>query len=471
MGEMGNALQLPSEQLEGLPPAPTVVDEDEIEPTGPPSLEATLKDPVAKPDIAKDSPREDETEFGEIEQEKEEVVFPPTVQDMPAEPVSALPGSAPPVVRSKSRSRSSRILIAVVGLLIVTAIIAAGLIYINRKPPTVELSPIGHPQTPINSQTAQSVVSLGEWKLESHIEAIRYSPDGSLLGTANNRVVLPIAKYRFYSGLWHVATGALRRYFAGHSLWVYDVAFTPDSQLFGTASEDSTIFIWRVSDGEIIRTVDASFGGFTSLDFSPNNMLLAAGSWDGTVGLWQLDNGNLLRTLQANDESIRDIAFSPNGQLLAAAADDNTILLWQISDGSLVHTLEGHTDIIYRLAFSPDGTLLATGSEDFTIGLWQVDDGSLLRVLEGHTDSVYDVAFSQDGSLLASGSADGTLRLWQTKDGQMVNNLIEHWDHITSLAFSPDGHLLVSGAAEGTVNFWGISEAISPEGESAPDSP
>jgi len=472
MGDMAAALQqLDQEQLNGDPPADTVVDEEEIEPAVTPVLDATVQDFQLESENGEAPSSQAEPIIDEVQRQEEKISTPLEVYDLPAEPDSAQPQTTVLETRSKPKLSSSRIIKSVIGLIFLISVIAAGIFHINGKPPNVQLTPISQPQISIDVQTAQSVVNLGEWETDSHIEALTYSPDGSQLGTANNRDVLPTSPYRFFTGLWHVDSGFLRGYLFGHNQWVYDVAFTPDGQHFGTASDDATVNIWQIKYGELVRTIDASFGGFTSLDFSPNNMLLAAGSWDGLVGLWLLKDGNLLRTLHGNDYSIRDVAFSPDGQLLAAASDDDTILLWQVSDGGLVHTLQGHTDIIYRLAFSPDGTLLASASEDYTIGLWQVSEGNLLRTLQGHEDSVYDVAFSQDGSLLASGSGDGSLRLWQVSDGQMVNNLIEHWDSITSVAFSPDSHLLVSGTADGVLHFWGISEAIPLEIEPMSDSP
>ena len=473
MGDMATALKLPPEQLLSTPLAATVVDNDEFESAEVLVPEIPVTQPAPELETGGTSPPQFVSEVVEFQQQEEFIpaAVPLAVRDTQTEPETTQTQSDIPAARSKFILGSSSKLIVIVGLLILISAIAAGVLFINQKPPNILLTPISQPEIPIDIQTAQSVVNLGDWETDSHIEALTYSPDGSQLGTANNRDVLPISPYRFFTGLWHVDSGFLRGYLFGHNQWVYDVAFTPDGQHFGTASDDATVNIWQIKYGELVRTIDASFGGFTSLDFSSNNKLLAAGSWDGTVGLWQLDNGNLLRTLHGNDYSIRDVAFSPDGQLLAAASDDDTILLWQVSDGGLVHTLQGHTDIIYRLAFSPDGTLLASASEDYTIGLWQVSEGNLLRTLQGHADSVYDVAFSQDGSLLASGSGDGTLRLWRVSDGQMVNSLIEHWDHITSVAFSPDGRLLVSGAADGILHFWGISDAIPLDTKPLSDSP
>ncbi len=472
MAEMAAALQLRQEQLASAPLAATVVDEEEIEPTAPPVLEATVKDEAPQLERTEASPPQVESVRGELQRQEEATPVRPAMQESPAELDSALPQIAAPAARPTSRPGLRRIIIASAALLLLLVGATAGYLYINStKPPTLMLTPISKPQIPVNAQTAQVVVNLGRWETDSHIEALAYSPDGALLGTANNRDQLPFSQYRFYGGMWQIDTGSLENYVLGHSEWVYDAAFSPDGQLFGTVSDDGTIILWQVSEGRIARKLEASFGGLTSVAFSSNNLLLAVGSWDGIVGLWQLSDGNLLRTLQGSDYSARDVEFSPDGQLLASASDDHTILLWRVSDGSLVHTLQDHMAPVNEVTFSPDGTLLASASEDKTIELWQVSEGTLLRTLQGHTEPVYDVAFSPDGSLLASCSGDGTLRLWRVSDGQLVSTLVEHSDSITSIAFSPDGYLLVSGTADGILQFWGISQAIPLETEPAPASP
>jgi hypothetical protein len=470
MAEMAAALRQVQAELASAPSAPiaTEVDESRAGPAAPhvgpatvtanrPQAQTARVSAAGQPETAPAaaSPR---PPTGPIPSARE-------VIEAPAEPAPARPAAAAPKVRTPVRLGPGRVLLIAAGLLVLAGTVAAGLAYVYTSPPRVQLAPIGRPTDPVNAQTAPAVVGLGTWNTGSYIEELAYSPDGSLLGTANNREATRFTQYRYYSGLWQVQAGSLRQYLRGHTQWVYAVAFSPDGQVFGAVSEDGHALLWQVADGRLARDIESTRGGLTGLSFSPNSLLLAASAWDGSISLWQVSNGNLLRTLRAQEYSVRDVEFSPDGRLLAAASDDNSVLLWRVSDGGLERTLQGHTAQLYEVDFSPDGTLLASASEDHTVNLWQVSTGTRLHGLAGHTQPVFDVAFSPDGSLLASASADGTVRLWRVSDGALLSMLPEYAEGVKSVAFSPDGYWLVSGAADGVVQFWGISEALPPEGE------
>jgi serine/threonine protein kinase len=462
MTEMANALQQVKEELVTTPtsPAVTLVDESEIMAAPPVFVTESHPDQVNAQALQGVQP-EAISPPGSLQKPAIKISSEATLQDVPIDTIHPLDIPAAPRSSPVSKKVNRRILLPGIGLLVLVILVASVLIFMNfRKPPGIQLMPISHPPEPVNAQTAKKVVNLGKWVTDSFIEAIVYSPDGSMLGTTNNRDWMIFSPYRFYNSLWQVQTGSLDYYLLGQTQWVYDAAFSPDGNLFGSVSDDGSLFLWQAADGNLERKIIYANGGLTSLDFSPDSLLLATTSWDGVVSLWQISNGNLLRKLQADDFTLNDVEFSPDGKFLATASENNSILLWQVSDGSLYHTLQDHTAPVHKAVFSPDGSLLASASEDSTLKIWQVSDGSLLQSVSAHTEAVNDVDFSPDGSVLASGSEDGVLRLWRVSDGELLNTLVEYSDGIRGVDFSSDGYLLVSGAADGMVHFWGISEAI-----------
>jgi hypothetical protein len=423
MDEMATALQQAREQVASNVQVVTVVDDqhdEEARAQGAPiEAEPELKETSAELQSTEDLRRTEravETPTPLHLEEGQRVSDVPTLKDLPMEPGPASPQTDLPTTRDAARPTYRRIATIATVLLLIVIAIAFGIYYLQaQKVPNSLVAPIEQSSSPINAQTAQSVVSLGSWETNSIIEDLAYSPDGKLIGTANNRNLNRIFRYLFYSGLWRVDTNSLQNYLRGHTEWVYSVAFSPDGKLFATGSDDDSVILWQASDGSQTRLIETLQGGIASVDFSPNNLLLATGGWGGNVGLWQVSDGHLLRTLQGHDDSVRDAIFSPDGKLLASASDDLTIKLWRVSEGNLE------------------------------------------RSLQGHSEPVYDMAFSTDGSLLASGSGDGTLRLWRITDGEMLHILTEHSDSITSLAFSPE---LAEDLLNWTRQHWGIENQL-----------
>jgi serine/threonine protein kinase len=460
MKMMATDLRQVLEELENTPPAAeaTVVDETESTPEGKPMVvdEAAEDNTQAAP-ARVPLPEKSFTVEPHKPTEERLITAKQHVDKIEQSPVQSTNGK---IRLGIARISHRGLFIAAAGLVLVAAIVI-GVVYLNaRKLPNVQLAVINSSPEPMTAQNAAAAVSLGRWEIDSYIERVVYSPEGSFLGTANNREQARFSPYRYYSGIWQVANGSLQRYISEHTQWVYDVAFSPSGDLFAAVSDDGSMMLWETANGNLVRTIESEHGGLTGMDFSPSGMLVAAGSWDGVVGLWQIDNGVLLRTMQVDDYSIQDVVFSSDGSLLAAATDNNTILVWSVSEGRLAYTLQGHTAPVRAVAFSPDGTLLASGSDDHSILLWQVGEDNPLRSLAGHSEAVNGLAFSPDGSVLASASSDGFLRLWEVSDGALLSTLVEHDDSILSVDFSPDGHTLVSGAGDGVVQFWGISEAI-----------
>jgi serine/threonine protein kinase len=452
MAEMETALRNVQAKLDDMHPAlaTTLVDEDELE------QESLLNEKVT----VVESQAEGENSKVDFLQEGIKTPSKVSLVDAPLEIVNDRPPYPVPGKNLVARLCSRHTLLITISLLLLTIVIVGILFTYARKPPELLLQPISRPIQPITAQSTLSVVSLGQWETNSFIEELTFSPDGDLLGTANNRETARFSQYRFYNGLWQVQAGVLQNYLFGHTQRIFDIGFSSDGQLFGSASEDGSVLLWQVIDGSFVRKIEGTHSEFTSIAFSSNNLLLATGTGDGTVNLWQINNGNLLRTLQEDDDTIVDVDFSPDGTLMAAASYNNSIILWHVSDGNLEQILQDHTAPVYEVVFSPDGSLLASASEDHTIKIWQVSDGSLLQTMRGHTEAVLDIAFSPDSLLLASGSSDGKLLLWQVDNGVLLSTLAKQSDSINSVTFSPDSLLLVSGTEEGSIQFWGISEAI-----------
>lgn len=141
--------------------------------------------------------------------------------------------------------------------------------------------------------------------------------------------------------------------------------------------------------------------------------IAATGSDDKTVRVWSLPEGQLLRTLRVpigggNEGKIYATAVSPEGRWIAAGGwdarypitRDNAVTIFDASSGAVVARVDGFGNVINHLVFSADGRWLAATS---TTGVGvKVIDTSTWRVVASDADyggDSYGAAFGLDGRL------------------------------------------------------------------------
>ena len=241
-----------------------------------------------------------------------------------------------------------------------------------------------------------------------------------------------------------ITTGQLKAIFAGHTDYVWSVAFSLDGDTLASGSWDNTIRLWDPHRGKLKTTLIGHTDDVMSVAFSPDGNALVSGSWDNTIRLWDPHAGVLKRTLIEHSGGVGSVVFSPDGSLLASGGADHTIRLWDTNTWQVERTLTGHTNVVDVVAISPNGQILASGSRDKTVWLWDIHTGQLNRTLTGHTNNVSRLAFSPDGQTLASGTDDG-VRLWDTGTGVQKQMLTPNTGWLRPMAFSPDGGTLIIG--------------------------
>lgn len=286
-----------------------------------------------------------------------------------------------------------------------------------------------------------------------------------------------------------------------HAGGVNAVACSRDGKLCASGGIDGLIVLSRISDGRLLRVIDAHVGRVNSVHFSPNSAYLASGGEDRFVRLWSVREGELIRTFEGHNEAVRAVRFSHDGQTIASGSDDRNLRLWAAGSGLSLRVFSAHTGgvnsvhfsedgnrlvsgsddcsvRIWDLAsghpektempkhdharvncvrFSPDGKLVAGGGDDGVVRLWRSSDGKLKRVLEAHTGPVRSIQFSRDGRHLVSSGNDHIARVWSVADGKMLRKLEGHVDVVESVRFSPDDKLIISGGYDRSVRIWQVS--------------
>ncbi len=290
------------------------------------------------------------------------------------------------------------------------------------------------------------------------INSVAFSPDGkTFLAGADDKTIV----------LWDVESQALVRRFgdpeattpdAGHTTYVLSVAFSPDGKSFLSASDDTTIILWDVETGDIIRRFLGHEWGVAVVAFSPDGKTFLSGSGDSTVRWWDVATGAELRRFQGHSKWVVGVGFLADGEYIVSGSNDNSVALWDKS-GTLLYQFFGHSDFVSGLAVSSQGWLAVSSSGDQTLRLWQLANGAQLKAFVGHTQPVRRVALNPDATRLLSAGLDGLI-LWDAETSEEIRRFDGdgqgHTDIVTSAALSLDGSQLVSGAVDRSVILWHV---------------
>jgi WD40 repeat protein/serine/threonine protein kinase len=288
--------------------------------------------------------------------------------------------------------------------------------------------------------------------------------------------------------------------FEGHQDRIVDLAVSPDSTRFVTASWDRTARVWDIRSGTLAATLEGHEDGITSVAFSPDGARVLTASFDGTARTWDAQNGaqlaRALVVLRGHEGAVNSAAYSHDGARVITASQDKTAKVWDAQTGAQLATLEGHENNVgsasfspsdkqiltvswrdrvrvwdastykqtgafavpamkcYDAVYSPDESRILVTFMDETARVWHAKTGIGLYSLRGHSDRILRAVFSPDGSRIATASADKTARVWDARNGALAAVLEGHNDPVEDVAFSPDGTRLLTGSRDKTAKIW-----------------
>ncbi|KAG6183349.1 hypothetical protein E4U36_002714 [Claviceps purpurea] len=163
--------------------------------------------------------------------------------------------------------------------------------------------------------------------------------------------------------------------------------------LFASASQDKTVKIWSVEEGEVQGILRGHKRGVWSVQFSPAQLpaiqgddgpvtgkgVILTGSGDKSVKLWSLSDYTCIRTFEGHSNSVLKVAWlnTPANQeqskrpvQFVTAAGDGLVKVWDANSGEAACTLDNHEDRVWAVAVHPETNTIASGSGDSTVTFW-----------------------------------------------------------------------------------------------------
>lgn len=108
--------------------------------------------------------------------------------------------------------------------------------------------------------------------------------------------------------------------------------FSPDGRQLG-AGAWYELFYWDLESGELRTQATEHWGAVTAIDFDPRGKRLVSlgRHTDASLRLVQVTDGQVLRRLQAHRLCGAAVRFSPDGRFVASGSDDESIRLYNLA--------------------------------------------------------------------------------------------------------------------------------------------
>lgn len=293
-------------------------------------------------------------------------------------------------------------------------------------------------------------------KGENDVNAVRFSPDGSLMVAAGKD-----KKILVYDGKTGEPAGELP---CDHKGSIYQLAFSPDSKFLLSSAADKTVKLWDMGAKSLVQTFTLADSTIEYMQvgcvYSNEHMLSL--SLNGDVNLFKQGEDKPVTVLRGHQKKITQIVPHPSGAVATISADPS-VLIWPkgLSDsatsirpkGKKVHT-EG---LLAGAAWIGDN--LITGGSDGSIGVSKLADGTF--ELAGKLGGVFGMAAVDGAAFVAT--SKGIVVLDQS--GAEKGKLEVGYTPVV-IASSPQTKLVAIGAKEKKVTVYAAKEAsLEPVGE------
>ncbi|KAI5665491.1 hypothetical protein M9H77_15344 [Catharanthus roseus] len=258
-----------------------------------------------------------------------------------------------------------------------------------------------------------------------------------------------------------------------------------------------------------IGAVFSDFGGkINSIDFHRTADLLVTASEDDSVRLYDIANGNLLKTTYHKKHGADQICFThhPSSVICSSRYNLETtaecLRYLSMYDNRCLRYFKGHKERVVSLCMSPVNDSFMSGSLDHSVRIWDLRvnacqgilrlrgrptvaydqqglvfavamEGGAIKLFDsrsydkgpfdtflvgGDTAEVCDIKFSNDGKSMLLATSNNNIYVLDAYGGEkrFGFSLDPSPQTTTEATFTPDGQYVVAGSGDGTLHAWSI---------------
>lgn len=328
--------------------------------------------------------------------------------------------------RELEQQRFVRRAIAIVGVVVASLVVAAGLFAWNsfqndRLATSRELA----------ARASKFASSDAETAVQLAIEAVRRFPTAEAIAALRQTLVSASVRLPLERAI-AMPAGARASVFSG------DTRSRDGRMLVRSVDERRTVEVIEVASNARLAMFGEHADVVVSVDISPDGTRIASVDDDGVGYVWNARNGAVAFRLHAESdvEGYARVVWSPDGRFVLAGGNDGYVQSWDGASGEKLWAYTASAAAVTLLAVSPDSQLVATasdeerpeGQEDISAVVWNALSGSSHCVAPNcmfgdPALDLDDVAFSADSRYLITSGGKGKI-VWRAVDGVAVLTLL-----------------------------------------------
>jgi WD40 repeat protein/serine/threonine protein kinase len=310
---------------------------------------------------------------------------------------------------------------------------------------------------------------------------VAFSPDGRrFLATT----------YEGSVWIWDARTGQALPELRGHAGYVISAAFSLDGDRVLSASFDGSLRLWNVRTGDLIgRPFKGHTAGVRGVAFVPRRAQdpgqglgidrgdsAVSCSMDSSIKLWNIETGEVVRTFAGHTNGVRGIAVSSDGRRAVSAGEDATLRVWDLAQNAEAPAIR-EAGIVTSLSCSSDGMTFVSGDTTGSVKLRDLATFRVLQTFTGHTEAITCATLLGDSRRLFTADRTGNSRLWNVDSGRELrsypargngdgdrpgsegpqrNSALSRPRAVRCTSVSADGRLVISSKPDRTMDLWSV---------------